>query len=334
MRVLILNHDEVIASLPPATCAEDMASVLAAHARGEAYMPLRSMMMPPDAAGFMGLMPAWRGGRYGHRAAFALKAICVMPGNPARGLDAHQGTVTLFDGETGVPTAILDASAITEVRTAAVSAVATRLLARRDARVLGIIGAGVQAKAHIDALLRVRGFDSVRVYAPTEDHARAVVEGAAAARSAGVEFGVSARPEDAVRGADVVVTATSSREPVLEREWVGAGAHINAVGASTPAYRELDTDTVAASAMFCDSRESVRNEAGEFQLAVREGKIAGEDHIRAELGEVLAGLLPGRHDDQELTVFRSLGLAVEDLAAAEQAVAAARGRGLGREVEL
>ncbi|MBV9422202.1 MAG: ornithine cyclodeaminase family protein [Solirubrobacterales bacterium] len=334
MRVLILNHDDVIASLPPATCAEGMASILAAHARGEAYMPLRSMMMPPAAAGFMGLMPAWRDGRYGHRAAFALKAICVMPANPARGLDAHQGTVTLFDGDTGVPTAILDASAITAIRTAAVTAVATRLLARPGASVLAIIGAGVQARTHIDALLRVRGFESVRVYAPTEAHARAVVEDAAAARPAGIEFRVCESAQDVVRGADVVVTATSSREPVLEREWVGAGAHINAVGASTPAARELDTDTVAASALFCDSRESLRNEAGEFQLAVREGKIAGDDHIRAELGEVLAGLLPGRQDDAELTVFRSLGLAVEDLAAAEEAVTAARGRGLGREIEL
>ncbi len=143
-----------------------------------------------------------------------------------------------------------------------------------------------------------------------------------------------ATAEDAVRGADVVVAATNSREPVLARAWLKPGAHVNAVGASTPQAREIDTATVAASALFCDSRESVRNEAGEFQLAVREGAIPGEEHIRAEIGEVLAGSAPGRRDDGELTLFRSLGIGVEDLAAAEIAVAAARAQGLGTEVEL
>src|SRR5581483_3463093 len=165
---------------------------------------------------------------------FALKAICLMPGNPARGLDAHQGTVTLFDGDTGVPTAILDASAITEIRTAAVSAVATDVLARSDARVLAIIGAGVQARAHIQALTQIRDFADVRAYSRTAAHAEAL----------GVT--VASTAEDAVRGADVVVTATSSREPVISRDWLAAGTHINAVGASTPAARELDTSTVAA----------------------------------------------------------------------------------------
>jgi len=329
-----------------------MAGVLAAHARGEAYMPLRSVMAPPGASGFMGLMPAWRGARGdadAERAVFALKAICIMPANPKRGLDAHQGIVTLFDGEIGVPTAILDASALTQVRTAAVSAVATKLLAREDARVLAILGAGVQAKAHLEALAGVRGFDTVRIYSRTEAHAQALADGAAsddapaasddapAASQGGpaaVSVSVSASAEAAVRGADVVVTATSSREPVLRHEWLGPGVHVNAVGASTPAARELETRTVAASALFPDSRESLRNEAGEYLLAVEEGLIAGEEHVRAELGEVLAGLRPGRRDAQELTLFRSLGLAVEDMAAAELAVASARRMGLGTEVEL
>jgi ornithine cyclodeaminase len=329
MRSLILGHEEVIAALEPEACAEAMAQVLAAHARGENYMPLRSVMMPPGAPGFMGLMPGWRGGG---EAMFALKAICVMPGNPARGLDAHQGIVTLFDGETGAPTAILDASAVTEVRTAAVTAVATDALARPDASVLAILGAGVQARSHLDALGRVRELRGVRLYAPTQAHAQAVVESAGGDGLPVLTVAPSA--EEAVRGADVVVTATSSREPVLRREWLSPGAHVNAVGASTPAFRELDTATVAASALFCDSRESLRNEAGEFQLAIREGLIEGESHIRAELGEVLAGVEPGRKDDQELTLYRSLGLAIEDLAAAELAVRTARGLGLGTEVEL
>jgi ornithine cyclodeaminase len=331
MGVLVLSYDEVKATLDPAHCAEAMAEVLAAHARGETFMPLRSVMMPPSAAGFMGLMPGWRGGA---QAVFALKAICLMPGNPARGLDAHQGLVTLFDGETGIPTAVLDASAVTEIRTAAVTAVATGTLARQDARVLTILGAGVQARSHIDALLPVRKFDQARIYAPTESHATVLAAKATSLYGDGLEVIVAPSAEQAVRGADVVVTATSSREPVLAHEWLGSGVHVNAVGASTPAARELDTSTVAASALFCDSRESLRNEAGEFQLAVREGRIDGENHVRAELGEVLAGLRAGRHDDDEVTLFRSLGLAVEDLAAAELAVRTARAHGLGTEVAL
>jgi ornithine cyclodeaminase/alanine dehydrogenase-like protein (mu-crystallin family) len=331
MRVLILSHRDVLAALAPQACAEAMAAVLAAHGRGETYQPLRSVRVPPDAAGFMGLMPAWRGPHDGTAAAFAVKALCLMPGNPARGLDAHQGTVTLFDGDTGVPTAILDASAITAVRTAAVTAVATGLLARRDARTLAILGAGVQGRAHLRALAAVRGFERVYLYAPTRAHAE---ELAGRATAAGPELVVTSSAEQAVSNADVVVTATSAREPVLARGWLKAGAHVNAVGASTPAAREIDTATVAASALFCDSRESLRNEAGEFRLAISEGLIDGDHHIRAELGEVLAGRGPGRLDDTELTLFRSLGIAVEDLAAAQRAVATARANGIGTEVEL
>ena len=323
--VLILSHDDVTAALPPDACADAMAEVLAAHARGEAQMPLRSVVRFEGAAGFMGLMPAWRGGE---EPVFALKTLCLMPGNPARGLDTHQGTVTLFDGATGVPRAILDASAVTAVRTAAVSAVATRTLARDDARVLAILGAGVQGKAHLRALVGVREFEEVRVYSPTEAHARAL-----AAAGDGLARVVSSA-EDAVRGADVVVTATSAREPVLRRDWLEAGAHVNAVGASTPSVRELDVDTVAACALFCDSRESLRNEAGEYRLALEQGAIPGENHVRGELGEVLAGSAPGRLHADELTVFRSLGLAIEDLAAAECAVARARRMRIGTEVEL
>jgi ornithine cyclodeaminase/alanine dehydrogenase-like protein (mu-crystallin family) len=331
MRVLILSHRDVLAALPPDTCAAAMAAVLAAHGRGETYQPLRSVQVPPHAEGFMGLMPAWRGAHDGAGAAFAVKALCLMPGNSARGLDMHQGTVTLFDGETGVPTAILDASAVTAVRTAAVTAVATGLLARRNARTLAILGAGVQGRAHLRALAPVRDFTQIYIYAPTRAHAEAL---AGEAGTVAAKLTAASSAEEAVSNADVVVTATSAREPVLAHAWLKPGAHLNAVGASTPQAREIDTATVAASALFCDSRESLRNEAGEFLLAITEGRITGEDHIRAELGEVLAGRGPGRLDDGELTFFRSLGLAIEDLAAAQTAVAAARELGLGTEVEL
>jgi ornithine cyclodeaminase/alanine dehydrogenase-like protein (mu-crystallin family) len=332
MRVLVLSHRDVLAALQPQPCADAMAAVLAGHARGETFMQLRSVMMPPDAPGFMGLMPGWSRGRGGGTAAFALKAVCIMPGNPARGLDAHQGLVTLFDGETGRPTAILDASAITAVRTAAVTAVATGALARPDAATLAVLGAGVQARAHLRALAGVRAFERVWVHAPTTAHAEEVAAGASAAGLGSVTVAASAR--DALRDADVVVTVTSAREPVLRHEWLKPGAHLNAVGASSPQNREIDTATVAASALFCDSRESLASEAGEFRLAISEGLITGVEHVRAELGEVLAGTAPGRRDTDELTVFRSLGLAIEDLAAAQVAVATAAEQGIGTEVEL
>ncbi|MBV9917655.1 MAG: ornithine cyclodeaminase family protein, partial [Solirubrobacterales bacterium] len=248
MTLLVLSHDDVVRALPPDACADAMAESLAAHAREESYMPLRSVIAPPRAAGLMGLMPAWRsggggGGGDGEGAVFALKSICIIPSNPARGLDSHQGTVTLFDGETGVPWAILDASAITTIRTAAVSRVATRLLAREDARVLAILGAGVQARSHLAALCAERRFEAVRLYAPTEAHARALAE--AAARD-GLEVSIATSAQEAVAGADVVVTATTAREPVLRRDWLSPGAHVNAVGASQPSARELDGETVAA----------------------------------------------------------------------------------------
>ncbi|MBV9809944.1 MAG: ornithine cyclodeaminase family protein [Solirubrobacterales bacterium] len=320
--MLILGHDEVLAALRPEDCADSMAEILAAHARGEAQMPLRAMIPFEGAAGFMATMPAWRGGP---EPVFSLKSLCIMPGNPARGLDSHQGTVTLFDGSTGMSTAILDASAVTAVRTAAVSAVATRVLAREDACVLAILGAGVQARAHLTALRPVRSFAEVRVFAPNQAHARAVADGRAS---------VTASAEESVRGADVVVTATTSSEPVLRRAWLASGAHINAIGASVPSARELDVETVVDCALFCDSRESLRAEAGEYRQAVQQGAIDGDDHVRGSLGEVLAGLAPGRRSPEELTVFRSLGLAVEDLAAAWHAVAAARRLGIGVEVAL
>ena len=284
-------------------------------------MPLRFLFSPPGVDGLMGLMPSYRGGE---RPAFALKAINVVPDNPRlRGLDAHQGGVLLSDGESGEPTAFLNASAITEIRTAAVSGVATRALAREDARELAILGAGVQARSHLEAMRCVRDFERVRIYSPTAEHARSLAE------EGGAEAATSA--EEAVREADVVVTATSSLEPVLSREWLQPGVHVNAIGGRPPLMRELDSQTIADSAFFVDRRESAESEAGDYRSAVEEGAIA-PDHIRAELGEVLIGARPGRSSREELTVFRSLGLAIEDLAAADHVVRRARAEGVGADV--
>lgn len=319
MSFLAVSGDEVERLLPMPECIELMAETLAALERGELYQPLRSVARPPDSPGFMGLMPAHRAGP---EPVFGLKTVCIFPGNPARGLDAHQGAVFLFDGEMGALSAVVEASAITAIRTAAVSGVATRLLAREGARVLAILGAGVQARAHLEAMRAVRDFERVLVWSRTAERA-AALEGAVAAETA----------EEALREADVVCTTTSAREPIVRRAWLRDGAHVNAVGSSVASARELDTETMKAAALFVDRRESTLNEAGDYLLAAREGAI-GPDHIRAELGELLVGAQPGRGSRDELTVFKSLGLAVEDLAAAEYVVRRARETGLGTEVEL
>lgn len=323
--MLVLSYEDVSRLLPMTECIEVMEEALRELARGEMYLPLRFVVRPPEAAGFMGLMPSYRGGA---RPAFGLKAINVIPDNPRlRGLDAHQGGVLLSDGATGEPVAFLNASAITEIRTAAVSAVATRALARPGVRELAVLGAGVQARSHLEAMAALGGFERARVWTRTAEHAGKL------AREADVPFQVEAvgSAQEAVRGADVIVTATAATEPVLRREWVADGAHINAVGACLPHIRELDTQTVADAAFFTDRRESAEQEAGDFVLAQQEGAI-GPDHIRAELGEVVAGMAAGRSSDDEITIFESLGIAIEDLAAADHVVRRARAEGVGTEV--
>lgn len=320
--MLVLNQHEVEELLDMEGCIEAMEGALGALARGEVDMPLRYVFSPAGSPSLIGLMPAYRAGG---DPLYSLKTVCVFPDNPKRGLDAHQGTVTLFDGETGVVRALLNASAITAIRTAAVSAVATRLLARQDTGKLAILGAGVQARSHLDSMRAVRDFEQVVLYSPTPGHAAALAEevGAEAAGSA----------EEAVRDADVVVTATNATEPVLERSWLKEGAHVNAVGGRPPQMTELDPATIAAAALFVDRRESAENEAGDYRRALEEGAI-GPDHIRAEVGEVLIGAKPGREDEGQLTIFRSLGLAVEDLAAAEYVVQRAQETGAGTTVDF
>jgi ornithine cyclodeaminase len=311
VKVLVLSEHEVEALLPMERCIEIMADALAALARGEVHNPLRQAIRAPGAPGLLGLMPAWRGGE---RAYYALKEVCVFPENPKRGLDTHIGAVILHSGETGEPLAFVNASAITAIRTAAVSAVATRLLAREDASVLAILGGGVQAKSHLAAIPLVRNIREIRTYSRSSGTAKSA--------------------EAAVRGADIIVTATSSRDPVLKREWVSPGAHINAVGSSIAAARELESGLVAAASLFVDRRESTVNESGDYLFALREGAIGGPEHIRAELGELLTGSAAGRRSPDEITLFKSLGLAIEDLAAAAFVYDAARAAGQGTWVDF
>jgi ornithine cyclodeaminase/alanine dehydrogenase-like protein (mu-crystallin family) len=322
--LLVLGGDDVKRLLPMDECVELMAVVIADLARGSVWQPLRFVVRPPEEPSLMGLMPAHRSAP---TASYGLKVVCIFPSNPARGLDQHQGGVLLFDGETGALRAVVDASAVTATRTAAVSAVATRALARQDARRLAILGSGVQARSHLEAMGVAGSFDGARVWSRTTEHARAL----AADARAPFPVEVVETAEEAVRDADVVVTATSSHEPIVRREWLAPGAHVNAVGSSIPKARELDAETVAAAALFADARESMLNEAGDYLFAVREAGI-GPNHIRAELGEVLIGSRDGRRSDAELTVFKSLGLAAEDLAAAEHVYARAQAAGAGSAV--
>jgi ornithine cyclodeaminase len=313
--MVVLGAEEVERFLPMAACIEAMAGALAELARGRTRQPLRSLFAPVGAPGAMVWMPAWRAG-----GPFAAKLLVIVPGNAARGLDAHQGAVALFDGATGELHAVVDAAAVTAIRTAAVSAVATRALARADARELAIVGTGVQAARHLEAIPLVRPIRRVRVAGRSPERARAF-----AARTGAIACD---SVEEAVRGADIVVAATTATAPILETGWLAPGSHVNVVGG--PPTQELAAETVAACALVADRRDALENEAREWRDGVARG-LFGPAHVRAELGEIVAGLASGRRDDREITLFRSLGLAAEDLAAAELAVArAASARGAGR----
>jgi ornithine cyclodeaminase/alanine dehydrogenase-like protein (mu-crystallin family) len=310
MKILILNYDEVFELLPIRSCIALMREALLKLAAGEVHQPLRTIVRPPDASGVMGLMPSYVGGE---QAAYGLKAVCIFPGNPAKGKDAHQGAVLLFSAETGELLALINASAITAIRTAAVSGVATDLLAREDACDLAIVGAGVQARTHLVAMAEVRSIKRCRVVSRNIEHARLFADEMRERVAFAIEPVESV--DLAVQGADLIALVTNAKEPVVRREWITSGAHLNVVGSSTPHAREVDTATMAASALFVDRRESTLNEAGDYLFAMREGAIAPE-HIRAELGEILTGEKPGRTSHDEITLFKSLGLAIEDLAAA------------------
>ena len=313
MDVLILNQSEVEMLLPMEECISVMVDALSALARGQAYQPVRMMVSPPTAAGIMALMPSYMTQPEGH-AFYGLKAICIFPGNPVMGKAAIQGAVLLYSGETGELLSLMNASAITTIRTAAVSGVATQLLARSDAGELAIIGSGVQARSHLQAMHCVRRIKRARVTSRRIEHARQFAE----ALAADFPFPIEPVPtvEEAVRGADLIVTATTATEPVLNRQWIAPGAHLNIIGAYTPTSREVDTATMAAARLFVDRREATLSEAGDFLLAMQEGAV-GPAHICAEIGEVLIGSKPGRTSPEEITLFKSLGLPIEDLAAAE-----------------
>ncbi len=323
--MLLLDGATVRRLLPMAEAVARMREALAAYSGGRAVQPLRTVVGSAAGPDLLAVMPAHVGGRFG------VKAVAIFPGNPARGLDTHQGTVTLFDPATGVPSAVLDAAALTEIRTAAVSAVATDLLAAPDAGRLAVLGAGVQARSHLEAMALVRRLRRIRVWSRTAAHARRLA--AEAGTRFGVRVEVAPTAAEALTGADIVCTTLACTEPVVEAAMLAPGAHLNAVGACVPTARELATDVVASALIVVDSRESALAEAGDLLIPMWAGEL-GPDAIAAELGELLLGRHPGRTRADQLSVFESLGLAIEDVAAGAHVEAAARASGVGTEAPL
>jgi ornithine cyclodeaminase len=327
MDTLIIPQSLVPELLPMAECVDVMANALAALADGDAVLPLRSMVWMPDKSGLLGLMPAY----LGSPRSLGLKVISYLPGNHGTDRDSHQGAVLLFDTRTGSVLAMIDASSITAIRTAAVSGLATRLLANKDAGDLALLGSGVQASAHLDAMRAVRKLRRVRVCSQSRE--KAVAFARHHEEKLGLPIEAVATGKEAVAGADIICTTTSSREPVLLSDWIATGAHINAVGACFAAHRELDTRAVVRSRLYVDRRESVLAESGDFLIPKAEGAI-GDDHIVGEIGDILAGRVAGRRSRDEVTLFKSLGIAIEDLAAAHHIHARARAQGLGIAVDF
>lgn len=326
MSVLLLGRSDVARVLDEREALAAAEEAFAALGRGDVVNPLRRAVLRPDRAGLVGSMPAW----LGEPPTFALKGVTVFFGAHEAGLDSHQGAVLLFDGESGRPLAIVEAGELTARRTAAVSALATRQLAREDAGDLALLGAGVQARSHLRALAAVRDLHRVRVWNRTPERARELADWARTTSGLEVEVVESARA--AVEGADLVCTLTASPEPVLEGAWLAPGCHVNAVGSCTPRAREIDDDAVRRARVVVDSRESALAESGDLLLALGEREIVAED-IVGELAEVVSGSLPGRTDPDQITLFESLGLAIEDLTAARRAWRRAGELGIGRPME-
>ncbi len=288
--MLFLNEEQVRKHLRMEELIPAMEKALIDFSVGKVTQPVRSVITVEPPGGFFGMMPARTPDGLG------IKLVTFYPRNAKRGIPTHMATIFLADPETGAPLAVMDGRLITEMRTAAVSAAATKLLASPEPKVLAILGSGVQARSHVEALRLVRQFEEVRVWSPTTGHAERFAN----------EIGAKAMPaEYAVRDADVVVTATISKISILRGAWLKSGCHVNAVGACRPDWRELD-DEAMANVVFVDSREAAMKESGDV--------ILSGVKIYAELGEALAGKVPSRAN--ETTIFKSLGMAVEDIAAA------------------
>ncbi|HLZ42220.1 MAG TPA: ornithine cyclodeaminase family protein [Candidatus Sulfotelmatobacter sp.] len=303
-----IDREEVSRRLSYDVCIPIVRQAMIAFSRGETRQLLRSIIPLSDGRLF-GIMP----GAMGAHAAFGAKLISVFHGNSARGIQSHQGVVVLFDPDSGAPVCVLDAGEITAIRTAAASAVATDALARKDAHRLTLLGNGEQAGTHARAIGKVRDIKSIVVWGRSLERATAFAERMQAELSVPVR--AAAKVEEAVAAADIICTLTSASEPILQGRWVRPGTHVNVVGSSHTGPVEVDNDLVVRSRFVADSREGVLNQGAEFLRAKAAGLI-GDEHIVAEIGQVLAGEIVGRRSAEEITVYKSLGHVVQDLASA------------------
>jgi ornithine cyclodeaminase len=325
--MILLDAADVRRLLPMPEAISIMQYAMRIFSGGGVAQPRRTVIHGGD-EGLFGVMPVQilKGASLG----FGVKSVVLKHDNPARGFPSHVGLVIVFDRLTGIPQAIMDAAAVTEIRTAAVSAVATDALARPDAGDLAILGTGAQARAHLEAIAVVRPPRRARVWGRTPERVEGLRRWAKAELNLDVE--AAETPDRAVLGADIVCTTTSSREPLLGAAAVGEGAHINAVGACQPGARELATDLVIRASIFVDSRESALNEADDIRVPIREGRLT-DAAIVAELGQVLLGEHPGRNRPNEITLYESVGLAVQDVAVGFRLAARAEQEGAGKCIE-
>jgi ornithine cyclodeaminase len=322
--LIILNAEETAALLPMSECVDVMEEAMAATSSGSMLIPPRLIFNLIDNTGFFGAMP----GSSSEMPFFGAKIVSFLPGNPAKGMPAVGGFVTLFDRETGEPRALVAGGVITDIRTAAASAMAARHLARADARSCGIFGTGGQAKVHIEAMCAVRPVEDVVIWG--RDPAKAEALALKHAHLEGIV--VRATDDPAEAGAcDLVCTTTVAKEPILKGEWVQPGAHISLVGAHALGTREADTELVVKSKVYVDSLESTLNEGGDIMTPVQEGAI-DESHIWGEIGQLLGGEIQGRNSDDEITLYNSLGVVSQDLYAARYVLQQAQAKGLGTEV--
>lgn len=319
MPLTIINAAGVRELLPMSECIDAMEPAMIAATTGTISMPPRLVAPLIDESGTLVLMP----GSSTELAAFGAKVINLIPDNPTRGLPAIQGFIALFDYTSGTPVAIIDGAEVTGIRTAAASGLATRLLAREDARTCGIFGNGVQAVTHIDAMRAVRAVEEIIVWGRNPDKVRAFAR--EQEERTGIEVRATEDPAEA-GACDLVCTTTTSPEPILAGEWVRPGAHVNLVGAHSLTTRECDTDLVVKSSVYVDLMESVRNEGGDIMIPVEEGAI-DETHIIGELGELLQGKIPGRQDDRQVTLYQSHGINAQDMYAAKHIHAKAQEAG-------
>ncbi|MDE3154900.1 MAG: ornithine cyclodeaminase family protein [Acidobacteriota bacterium] len=323
---LLTEHD-VTQVLSMDDLIDSMATALTRFSAGEVVQPVRPVVIVEPVKAFMAVMPAYTP----HPAALGTKLVTVFHDNAAKKLPSHLATILLMDPATGALVAVMDGRYITEARTAAVSAVSSRLLATAGASTLAIIGSGVQARSHLEALGRVHALKDVRVWSPNAQRLRQFVEEARGRTAATLSAAASAA--DAVRGADIVVLVTASPRPVIEAGWVTPGAHVISVGATRPDQREIDPRLTERARFFVDSREAALVECGDIVMGVAEQRF-GLDHIAGELGAAVAGTIPGRQSADQITIFKSLGMAVEDVVAADLAYRRACERGIGQELML